>query len=67
MWELLRASFMRVLSVRHSLKIFIQTALPWSIKLHLMCGEFNQGYNGCGAPMTKWGEDAGLLPAICMQ
>lgn len=62
------ASSMRMLSVRHKIKVSNQTALPWSINMPLMCGEYNQGCKGgYGALMMKWGEDVGLLPATCMR
>jgi len=62
------ASSMRMLTVRHKIKVNEKDALPWSINMPLMCGEYNQGCKGgYGALMMKWGEDVGLLPATCMR
>jgi len=62
------ASTMRMLSVRHKIKTKNASALPWSINMPLMCGEYNQGCKG-GYPflMTKWSSDVGLVPATCMR
>jgi cathepsin C len=62
------ASSMRMLTVRHKIKVNEKDALPWSINMPLMCGEYNQGCKGgYGALMMKWGEDVGLVPATCMR
>jgi len=62
------ASTMRMLTARHKITIKDPDALPWSINMPLMCGEYNQGCNGgYGFTTTKWSQDVGLVPATCMR
>jgi cathepsin C len=62
------AATMRMLTARHKITQKDPDALPWSINMPLMCGEYNQGCNGgFGFLMSKWGRDVGLVPATCMR
>lgn len=62
------ASGMRMLSVRHKIKLDDPEAIPFSISMHLHCAEYNQGCKGgYSGLVSKWGEDVGLLPATCMR
>jgi cathepsin C len=62
------ASSMRMLSVRHKIRLNDPEAIPFSINAPLHCGEYTQGCKGgYGSLIAKWGEDVGLVPATCMR
>jgi len=59
-------STMRMLTVRHKIRMNNTQLEPFSINFPLHCSEYTQGCKGGYPELTaKWSEDVGLLPASC--